>query len=89
MAVAGQRLAIEVDGPSHFCRNGCSRGGSAVQPSQQLPTGGTLLKRRLLERAGWRVASVSAADWELLRSPAQKRSYLGAAIAAAEHGVLQ
>jgi hypothetical protein len=83
IAVPAQRLAIEVDGPSHFCRNSSGHGSSAVQPAPQLPTGSTLLKRRLLHRAGWRVASVGAADWERLRSAAQKRAYLGAAIAAA------
>ena len=40
----GERLAIEVDGPSHF--------------SGREPTGATLLKRRQLKHLGWRLVSV-------------------------------
>ena len=40
----GERLAIEVDDPSHF--------------TGREPTGATLLKRRQLKHLGWRLVSV-------------------------------
>lgn len=99
IAVPSKRLAIEVDGPTHFCRNappasddagsssgsGSGAGASegAPPPPPRLPTGGTLLKRRLLRLQGWAVASVCVEDWEQLRGPQAKRRYLAAAIAAA------
>ncbi|KAG1660821.1 hypothetical protein FOA52_010246 [Chlamydomonas sp. UWO 241] len=43
----GSRLAVEVDGPSHFLRN----------PPGRL-NGAALLRNRLLEARGWRVVSV-------------------------------
>jgi hypothetical protein len=48
--------------------------------------GSTLLKRRLLQCQGWVVVSICVTDWEQLRSAAQKRAFLSAAIAAAEAG---
>ena len=47
----GRRLAVEVDGPSHFL-------GRSHQP-----TGATLLKRRQLRYFGWAVKSVAYWDW--------------------------
>ena len=91
IAVPSRQLAIEVDGPSHFCRSSPPSSSStpASTPtthSQLLPMGGTLLKRRLLQQAGWTVVSVDAAQWEQLRGAQQKRAFLGAAIAAATQG---
>jgi len=45
----GERLAIEVDGPSHFVG--------------REPTGATLLKRRQLKHFGWRLVSVPYWEW--------------------------
>ena len=91
IAVPSRQLAIEVDGPSHFCRNSPPSSSSTpastpTTQSQLLPMGGTLLKRRLLQQAGWTVVSVDAAQWEQLRGAQQKRAFLGAAIAAATQG---
>eukprot|EP00474_Spongospora_subterranea_P003022 CRZ03480.1 hypothetical protein [Spongospora subterranea] len=44
-----KRIAIEVDGPTHFI-------GTRL-------TGASLLKTRLLENAGWKVVRVSYLDW--------------------------
>lgn len=87
IAVPSRQLAIEVDGPTHFCRNvtqGGGQAGPAGQAAQPRPLGGTLLKRRLIEGQGWRVASVNVAQWETLRGAEAKRRALQAAIAAAQ-----
>jgi len=47
----GKRIAVEVDGPSHF-----------IGRSQQ-PTGATLLKHRQLRHLGWRLESVPYWEW--------------------------
>ena len=47
----GQRVAVEVDGPSHF-----------IGRSQQ-PAGATLLKHRQLRYLGWRLESVPYWEW--------------------------
>jgi hypothetical protein len=59
---AGQRVAVEVDGPSHVTRN---------QPYHEL--GHTVLRRRLLVQAGWKVVNVSVYDWE---AAPDKENYL-------------
>ncbi|KAI5065358.1 hypothetical protein GOP47_0020053 [Adiantum capillus-veneris] len=46
-ALPEKKIAIEIDGPSHFIRN------------NGLPLGHTILKRRLLSEAGWRVLPIS------------------------------
>ena len=48
----GERIAVEVDGPSHFL------GGS------HQPTGSTLLKHRQLRHFGWRLESVPYWEWD-------------------------
>ena len=48
----GKRIAVEVDGPSHF-----------IGRSQQ-PTGATLLKHRQLRHFGWRLESVPYWEWD-------------------------
>ena len=48
----GERIAVEVDGPSHF-----------VGRSHQ-PTGSTLLKHRQLRYFGWRLRSVPYWEWD-------------------------
>ena len=60
-------VAIEVDGPSHFC-------GRA-------PTGATALKRRQLRAAGWALLPVPYWEWDALgRNKAAKAEYLRAAL---------
>jgi hypothetical protein len=49
----GRRIAIEVDGPSHFIK---------TADGAYKPNGETLLRNRLLEGAGWRVVSVQLED---------------------------
>ena len=52
----GQKLAIEVDGPSHFLSDGKTLNGN------------TVLRNRLLENRGWKVISISAMnEWVPLR----------------------
>ena len=51
----GRRVAVEVDGPSHFL--GTSR----------MATGATKLKRRQLEAFGWRLLSVPYWEWSALK----------------------
>ena len=48
----GKRVAVEVDGPSHFV--GCS----------QQPNGATLLKHRQLRYFKWRLVSVPYFEWD-------------------------
>ena len=47
----GERIAVEVDGPSHFL-------GHSHQP-----TGSTVLKHRKLRYFGWRLESVLYWEW--------------------------
>jgi len=67
------RLAIEVDGPSHFLHG----------PTQGVYTGSTRLKHRLLRRLGWTVLSVPYYEWNRLKTDAAKQAYLSDAIAGA------
>jgi len=53
MALPSKRLVIEVDGPTHFMTNA------------NKPLGATALKRRLLERLGWRLVVVPYFEWSL------------------------
>ena len=68
LARPSERVAVEVDGPSHF-----------LLPDHRgvrTPNGSTLLKRRLLERAGWRVIAVPFFEWDELRGEEAQRAYL-------------
>lgn len=60
----GLRLAIEVDGPTHF-----------RLPDRGL-TGSTLYRNRALSARGYAVVSVAAHDWEQLQGPQQQVQYL-------------
>ena len=68
LALPSSRLAIEVDGPSHFLLRD-ARG-------ELVPNGRTLLKLRLLKAAGWHVLSVPFYEWERLRPGEEQRAYL-------------
>ena len=61
----GREVAIEVDGPSHFCG--------------RTPTGATVLKRRQLRAAGWALLPVPYWEWNALSSKGAKEEYLQAA----------
>ena len=63
----GREVAIEVDGPSHFCG--------------RTPTGATALKRRQLRAAGRALLPVPYWEWDALGSNvAVKQQYLRAAL---------
>ena len=62
----GQKLAIEVDGPSHFLSDWKSFSGN------------TALRNCLLENRGWKVVSVSASDWFTLNGDDERTAYLKA-----------
>ena len=62
----GKRVALEVDGPSHF-----------VGRSQQ-PTGATLLKQRQLRHLDWQLASVPYWEWDQQRQRDGRKQYLRA-----------
>ncbi|EOD30188.1 hypothetical protein EMIHUDRAFT_460698 [Emiliania huxleyi CCMP1516] len=72
LALPSSRIAIEVDGPSHFLRPD-SQGVRA-------PSGTTMLKRRLLAAAGWRVISVPFYDWDRLNTADERQAYLERAV---------
>jgi len=69
LALRSARVAVEVDGPSHFllCHDGSD---------EHLPNGKTLLKRRLLKAAGWRLVSVPFHDWDALLGREKQCRYL-------------
>jgi len=73
LALPSSRIAIEVDGPSHFLRPD-SQGVRA-------PSGTTVLKRRLIAAAGWRVISVPFYDWGRLNTADERQAYLERAVA--------
>ena len=62
----GHEVAIEVDGPSHFCG--------------RTPTGATALKRRQLRSAGWVLLPVPYWEWNDLSSSLSRQEYLRAAL---------
>ncbi len=65
IALPDYKVAIEVDGPTHFTR---------TRPRR--PLGPTLMKQRHLEGAGWVVVSVNADDWDVQESWQQKMCVL-------------
>ncbi|EOD31307.1 hypothetical protein EMIHUDRAFT_232078 [Emiliania huxleyi CCMP1516] len=75
-AAPSTRIAIEVDGPFHFLLPD----GRGVRR----PNGPTLLKRRLLAAAGWRVISVPFFEWDALPTASERQTYLERAVALSE-----
>ena len=73
LALPSSRIAIEVDGPSHFLLPD----GRGVRR----PNGPTLLKRRLLAAAGWRVISVPFYGWNGFATAKERQTYLQGAVA--------
>ncbi|KAL1541937.1 RAP domain-containing protein, chloroplastic-like [Salvia divinorum] len=59
-----KKVALEIDGPTHFSRN------------TGVPLGHTMLKRRYIAAAGWKIVSVSHQDWEELQGEFEQLDYL-------------
>ncbi|KAG8460145.1 hypothetical protein KFE25_014290 [Diacronema lutheri] len=74
VALLHARVAIEINGPVHY---DCAR--------MLLPR--TVLKHRLLRRAGWSVLSVPHYDWVRLTEPNKRNAYVCALLDALPGGV--
>ena len=72
MAQKEPRIAIGFDGPSHY---------HATASSLPRLDGRAALKRRLLEKRGWRLLSVSHFEWSALRSAAERQEYFARLLA--------
>lgn len=59
-----RKVALEIDGPTHFSRN------------LGVPLGHTMLKRRYIAAAGWKIISVSHQEWEQLQGEFEMLEYL-------------
>lgn len=59
-----KKVALEIDGPTHFSRN------------TGVPLGHTMLKRRYIASAGWKVVSLSNQEWEELQGGFEQLEYL-------------
>lgn len=59
-----KKVALEIDGPTHFARN------------TGTPLGHTILKRRYVTAAGWKVISVPFLEWEELQGAFEQTEYL-------------
>ncbi|TYH68109.1 hypothetical protein ES332_D06G236500v1 [Gossypium tomentosum] len=59
-----QKVALEIDGPTHFSRN------------TGTPLGHTILKRCHIAASGWRFVSLSYQEWEELEGEVEQLEYL-------------
>ncbi|CAL5196152.1 unnamed protein product [Lathyrus oleraceus] len=62
--IVDKKLALEIDGPTHFSRN------------TDVPLGHTMLKRRYITAAGWKLVSLSYQEWEELQGGSEQMAYL-------------
>lgn len=62
--IVNKKLALEIDGPTHFSRN------------TGVPLGHTMLKRRYITAAGWKLVSLSYQEWEELQGGSEQVEYL-------------
>lgn len=63
-ALVDKKVALEIDGPTHFSRN------------SWVPLGHTMLKRRYVTGFGWNLVSVSHQEWEELQGSTEQQEYL-------------
>ncbi|XP_078170584.1 RAP domain-containing protein [Carex rostrata] len=59
-----EKVAFEIDGPSHFSRN------------LGTPLGHTMMKRRYIAAAGWKLVTLSHYEWEALSGEFKQLEYL-------------
>ncbi|KAJ4833638.1 hypothetical protein Tsubulata_001260 [Turnera subulata] len=62
--VVDEKIALEIDGPTHFSRN------------TGVPLGHAMLKRRFIAASGWNVVSVSHQEWEERQGSVEQLEYL-------------
>ncbi|EPS71702.1 hypothetical protein M569_03053, partial [Genlisea aurea] len=63
-ALVDRKVALEIDGPTHFSRNSGA------------PLGHTMVKRRCIGAAGWKLVCVEHRKWEEVEGEAQQMQYL-------------
>eukprot|EP00899_Mesostigma_viride_P007732 jgi/Mesvir1/16960/Mv15809-RA.2 len=68
VALVEKRVALEMDGPSHFTRNT----GELLGHSR--------LKRRLVEAKGWKLVNIDLARWDVMDGTHAQQDYLREAI---------
>jgi hypothetical protein len=74
--LAGTKVIIEVEGPSHYFR---VLGQKGMQETRVL-NGSTCFKHRCLVALGWTVLHVPSYDWVTMNSDADKGNYLRASL---------
>ena len=78
LAQPESKLAIEVDGPSHYLKD--------LSSGENVVNGTTRFKRRQLRSLGWTVAHVSFLDWDH-ESQSERRQLVAAKLG--ELGILR